>query len=263
MKKTVFPLLIVLSLAGIIFSHFYYQNQVEEIANQAVNRTSPTSTASTNQEEQQQDEGTDIEIYEQGWLGNFLQLNDQQEHHVLFFGSDSLESTGSGQGWPEIVMEETSAAIDPLAIQTDLVIVDSDTISSNVTDKWLDDIIEAEPTILIAESLTLNDNSHAETIPPQESVEYLNEFFTDLKNELPELEIILVPSNPLVQASFYPIQINALNQQADSLPVHYFDHWPYWPEEPAERDLLLTNGKPNDDGQQLWADAFLEFFIDS
>lgn len=98
MKKTVFPLLIVLSLAGIIFSHFYYQNQVEEIANQAVNRTSPTSTASTNQEEQQQDEVTDIEIYEQGWLGNFLQLNDQQEHHVLFLDPIHLKALGLVRG---------------------------------------------------------------------------------------------------------------------------------------------------------------------
>lgn len=261
MKKTVFPLLIVLSLAGIIFSHFYYQSQVEEIASQAVNRTGDTPPSADN--DQQPDTEIAVEIYQGGWLGNFLQTNAQLEQSILFFGSDSLESTESGPAWTEIVMTETLEAIEPLSIDSDLLIVDGDTISSNVMEKWSSEIIDAEPTILIAESLTLNDNSHPETIQPQESVDYLNEFFTNLKSELPELEIILVPPNPLVQASIYPIQINALNQYADSLPVDYFDHWSYWPEEPSERELLLSEGKPNHAGHQLWADAFLEFFIDS
>ncbi|WP_156321064.1 SGNH/GDSL hydrolase family protein [Bacillus sp. JCM 19041] len=259
MKKTIFPLLVCLMIAGIILSSLYYQQQIAGIAeNSAEPRNASTSSGD---EEGEIADSTDF--YSDGWLGSLLSSDYNQKHQIVFFGSNSLVSAQDGPGWPEIVMDETNNLIAPLTINHDVILIDNDTSTEELDDFWIKQIIEKEPTIIIAESLTLNDNSSAVTIQPQQSVDNLNTFFDQLTLELPSVEIILVPTNPIGKASFYPLQIATLNENAHSLAVDYFDHWDAWPEDIQARETYLENGRPNNAGQELWAGAFLEFFIDS
>ncbi len=246
-------------IAGIILSSLYYQQQIAGIAKDSTEPRSASTTAS------EKEEGIvdNIEVYSDGWLGSLLSSDPNKEHKVVFFGSHSLVSMEDDPGWPEITMDKTNDRLAPLTINHDVILIDNDTSTEDLDDHWIKQIVEKEPTIIIAESLTLNDNSSAITIQPQQSVDNLKTFFDQLTLELPSVEIILVPTNPIGEASFYPLQIDTLNENAQSLGVDYFDHWDAWPEDVQAREPFLKEGRPSKAGHELWAEAFLEFFIDS
>lgn len=261
LKKAIFPLVIVFSVTGIIVSYLYYQQQISSIAEDATTLSTTDQSEITTEEEVINE--SDLEdVYSSGWLGAYFDSEPSGDQHLVFVGSNAFESTESDLTWPSIVMDETLEAIAPTEMGYDVLTFSEETITSSLIDDAASAIIAAEPTLLIVESFSLNDNQYYLPFTEEESVENLATFLTHMENELPDIEIIVVPSNPFPNALHYLERKQVLDEQADSLPGEYVDHWQEWPTG-AELETVIQNLRPNDEGQQIWADAFLEFFIDS
>ncbi|GAF23742.1 MULTISPECIES: SGNH/GDSL hydrolase family protein [Shouchella] len=259
LKKIGFPLVILFSITGIILSYMYNQQQIAEIADEATSSI-PVEEPETNEETEVE---PDIdETVSSGWLGSHIEKDSSLTQKVVFVGSSSFTSTESDRDWPSLVMKETAHAITATKIDYEVLTYSGETVSSSLIADTASDITAAEPTILIVESFSLNDNQYYLPFTEQESVDNLSLFLTHMESELPDTEIIVVPSNPFPNALHYLERKNTLDEQASSLPGTYVDHWVAWPTGEG-LESVTQNLRPNDEGQEIWSEAFLEFFIDS
>ncbi|MDQ0206815.1 SGNH/GDSL hydrolase family protein [Alkalicoccobacillus murimartini] len=122
----------------------------------------------------------------------------------------------------------------------------------------LETLLESEADIVFLESLTLNDNSAV--LPLEESEESITELIDQFSSSLPDAEIILFPSNPLLNPRFYLTQIDELSEYAEDLSVHYADHWEAWPDvTDPEIEEYATSGIPTEQGHEILADYMMQF----
>lgn len=259
LKKIGFPLVILFSITGIILSYMYDQQQIAEIADEA---TSSIPVEETEPSEEIEDEPVVDETVSLGWLGSHIDNDPSLTQKVVFVGSSSFTSTESDHGWPNLVMEETAHAIDTTTIDYEVLTYSGETVSSSLIADTARDITAADPTVLIIESFSLNDNQYYLPFTEQESFDNLSLFLTHMESELPDTEIIVVPSNPFPNALHYLERKNVLDEQASTLPGTYVDHWGAWPTGEG-LESVTQNLRPNDEGHEIWSEAFLEFFIDS
>ncbi|GIN12046.1 hypothetical protein J26TS2_19130 [Shouchella clausii] len=255
MKNTVFTALIMVSVVGMVIAHFYYQNRVNTIAKEAISQASVDTHSQEKTRTKAEHDSEAIEIG--GWLGDFLDSQDDDSAHIVFFGSSSIENE-NGKSWPELVMEQIENGAASPTIDYEVISVGSDTTSDQLLEEgFADKIAESEPAVVVLESLTLNDNGH---LAASDSIAHLSAFIDAVSEQIPGVEIILVPTNPIGPATVYPGQIDVLNEQAPSLPVTYFDHWDAWPAE-EEMAAYVESGRPTSNGHELWASVFSQFFI--
>ena len=74
----------------------------------------------------------------------------------------------------------------------------------------------------------------------------------------------LQPANPLFQAKYYPLQVEALKNYADRNNITYLNHWDAWPDTQSEeikKFLIGEPSTPNETGHKLWADFLVDYFI--
>lgn len=190
--------------------------------------------------------------------GQFQQdLQQNKPFKILFVGSKALGSKDQGM-LKDVVSQLTAAygshidiSIDTYDTTTGQFLADKDQLQ-----------IEAEKAQLIVfEPFILNDNGNEEI---GNSLTDLTTIIQDVKAADPETTFILQPSYPLYQAVHYPVQVAQLKQYAQQQQIPYLDHWTAWPDtnNPAlTNDLLPDQSAANDNGNQIWSQYLINYFI--
>jgi hypothetical protein len=123
-----------------------------------------------------------------------------------------------------------------------------------------DEVISTEPDLVLLEPFSLVDNSNSVgTVQNHDSIL----MFQNRLNEVNEEGVlVLQPPHPLAGATYYPEQIESLEEFAVEEGITYIDHWTGWPEEDELVDYLIeSQDTPNEKGHELWADELMEYFI--
>ena len=131
------------------------------------------------------------------------------------------------------------------------------TTKSIVEDEFYENVIEEKPDIVLLEAFTLNDNG---VVVIDEGHQNLSTFMSELKEAIPGVSIMLMPSNPIADPGYYGLQISALKKYAEANDVVYLDHWTEWPAVDSEEiDDYLVDSRPNEQGFEVWGDFIVNY----
>lgn len=180
----------------------------------------------------------------------------KEQVNITFVGSESMGSDENG--WSIITKNELENFYG-----TDLLNISYYEFDGTSTDflnsELPDQIIKENPHIVLLETFRLVDNHGFVTVDVAQ--ENLLTFMKQLSTEVPEVEFIIQPPNPLSSAVNYPLEVEEIQQFVEAEGIPYFNHWENWPTENSEKmKELLNDGLPNEKGHKLWADAVINYF---
>ena len=133
--------------------------------------------------------------------------------------------------------------------------------SKNFIEEHVDDIDWTNMyDLVLYEPFTLSNNGKVKVEDEHKHIQALEEI---MLAEVSDAVLILHPSYPIYEASFYLFQIKALEKYATKNAYPYINHWESWPSTSDEKlTTLLTEDKsPNSDGAKIWADALITYFV--
>jgi lysophospholipase L1-like esterase len=192
---------------------------------------------------------------------NYQQALDEGRPFTILIAG-STDALGSDEtAWSTIVKKELQQAYG----DTVQVIVKSYDLTSTqfkAEDK-LAELTSVQPDVTLLEPFTLMDNGN---VMISESHQTIEEIRNGLAEEKPEHVLLLQPPNPLYQANYYPVQVDALKEYAEKQEIPYLDHWSSWPDtDDKEINDYLTpvdgNTVPSEKGHQAWAEFVVDYFI--
>lgn len=131
-----------------------------------------------------------------------------------------------------------------------------------INDDKTEDIIQANPDLVILEPFTLKDNG---LVTIEDSLANLQSVMNTIKESNANVGFILQPPHPLYNAKFYPVQVQELKAYAESNQIVYMDHWTSWPDPNTEEILpYLTEDRsePSEEGYKIWGESITNFIID-
>lgn len=169
-----------------------------------------------------------------------------------FFGSISLtHGVDPEHSWPSLFASELQAKLPQLDIATTIVDVEREVSTNVIQGDYLVEVIESRPSVLFIEPFLLNDNGNVRI---EDSLANLTTIIEQVKEALPEVELVILPANPLYEANFYFDQNKELANYAEEKDFYYLNHWGAWPAtDNEELNNYLDNGRPNKEGHELWA----------
>lgn len=176
---------------------------------------------------------------------------------VAFIGSGALGKDAGG--WSMMAAEEIEKAYGGDFLDIDIFEFNG-TSMDFVNGEVLPEIAAEAFDVVLLEGFTLEDNGGM--IGIQNSLENVNIIIQRLKEQNPELVVVLQPPHPIHGAVNYPDQVEQLKQFAATHNIPYLDHWEAWPDYTSEEllDYLTDDAMPNSRGHELWAGAVAEYF---
>ncbi|MFK3960590.1 SGNH/GDSL hydrolase family protein [Guptibacillus hwajinpoensis] len=126
-----------------------------------------------------------------------------------------------------------------------------------IEEKLYDDVIEAKPDIVLLEAFTLNDNG---VVVIDDGHQNLASFMSELKDAIPGVTIMLMPSNPIYDPGYYAVQISALEKYTELNDIVYLDYWKEWPAVDSEEiNDYLVDSRPNEKGFEVWGEFLVDY----
>lgn len=181
----------------------------------------------------------------------------KEQVNIAFVGSSSLGSNENG--WSVIAKKELENFYGKDLVNISIYEFEG-TSTEFLNSELPEQIIEENPHIVFLETFRLADNRGFVTVDVAQ--ENLTIFMEELRTEIPEIQFIIQPPNPLSSAVNYPLEVDEIQQFVEAEGIPYFNHWENWPTENSEEmKELLNDGLPNEQGHELWSDAMVNYFI--
>lgn len=180
-----------------------------------------------------------------------------QPFKIAILGSSAL---GEGKdSWPEIVKASLN---DAFAQNVTVSTFTYDLTSLEFVNKdKVTEVIEEQPDLVLFEPFTLKDNG---LVTIDDSLENATSTITEIKESLPDTVVLIQPPHPLYQATYYPVQVEALAQYAEDNGIPYLNHWEAWPDQDSKElkeYLTKDSSQPSVKGHGVWAEYLIDYFI--
>ncbi|MFS0637349.1 SGNH/GDSL hydrolase family protein [Mesobacillus foraminis] len=184
-------------------------------------------------------------------------LEENKPFTILLAGSDAIGTEENS--WSSLLKKELETAYNGTV---KVVVKTYDLTSSQfIAEEKLDELKEVQPDMTLLEPFILKDNG---MVTIEESEQNITSIAGGLLEENPNHSLILQPSFPIYQATYYPLQVEALEDYANRNSIDYLDHWSTWPDPDSEeikQYLTEDQESPNEAGHKLWADYLSNYFI--
>ncbi|MDQ0413823.1 SGNH/GDSL hydrolase family protein [Mesobacillus stamsii] len=218
------------------------------------------STAGTT--EQLPDHEQDLSAYTRNWPEAAQTLfkrtvAEERSFKILLAGSKALGENDTG--WANLLATELDQTYGD-AVDVSVKSYDSTSLEFIQANKQAELAAEQADLVLLEPFILMNNGE----VDNDQAAEHYSLIIAAIHTAKPDAVVLLQPANPLSNARFYPLQVEALKAYADANGLDYLDHWQAWPESEAERLQLLAGGDPsfpNEAGHKLWADYLIDYFI--
>lgn len=113
--------------------------------------------------------------------------------------------------------------------------------------------------VVLFEPFTLKNNGEVDVETEHAHITSIVEKF---RSEVEDVAIVFTPSNPIYNASYYPVQVEALITFLNEQEYPVIEHWQNWPDPKDEliKEYLDENSRPNTQGAAAWARAVTSYF---
>lgn len=253
-------LLMVLLLAScvsfIIVGQLYWQKKIDDTVKQAM-AEAPKQEASDENESKLMKYADQLPAEVQKKIENAIHTN--RPVRLVIAGSKAISS--SANSWPALLKKELESTYGKQVFEV-VVKEYGDMTTKEALDENIDkEIIDAKPDILLWEPFLLNNNG---VIEIGDALQQIDTIIQNIRSALPDVTMMLQPPHPIYNARYYPAQVEQLQSFAKEKGYIYLDHWKAWPDYKSEEinDVVNENTDlPNEQGQRLWADFFIDYFI--
>lgn len=186
-------------------------------------------------------------------------IHQRKPVRLVIVGSKAISS--AEKSWPALFKDELEATYGKRVF--DVIVKEyGDMTTKEALEANLDkEIIDAKPDVLLWEPFILNNNG---VVAIDETLDDIETMIENITSALPDVVIMLQPPHPIYNAKYYPMQVEAFRAFANEKGYVYLDHWKAWPDYKSEKlnDVVDENTDlPNEQGQRLWADFFIDYFI--
>lgn len=182
-------------------------------------------------------------------------LDSKEPVKIVIFGTSEIEGTWIDLFKKELIMAYGEGVFDITAISTG-----SDSTRDIVNKESYVGINELNPDILLFEAPMLKDNGN---VGITNTLTNLEEIFKSWQAANEDLVLMIQPSQPLYNATFYPSEVRQLQDYTEKKHIIFLNHWENWPDlDNVEMKNYLTNdSEVNDSGFAVWADFLVEYFV--
>ncbi|MBT2756702.1 SGNH/GDSL hydrolase family protein [Mesobacillus foraminis] len=184
-------------------------------------------------------------------------LENNKPFTILLAGSNALGTEENS--WSSLLKKELETAF---AGTVKVVVKTYDLTSSQfIAGEKLGELTKVKPDMTLLEPFILKDNG---MVTIEDSEKNITSIAAGLLEENSNHSLILQPSFPIYQATYYPLQVEALEDYANRNSIDYLDHWSSWPDPDSEeikQYLTEDQESPNEAGHKLWADYLVNYFI--
>ncbi|MCM3586965.1 SGNH/GDSL hydrolase family protein [Mesobacillus maritimus] len=188
-----------------------------------------------------------------------MALEEGRPFTILLAGSNALGT--DDEGWSIQLKHSLEEAYgDTIEVEVKSYELTS---SEFMSEEKLDELVSLQPDLTLLEPFTLMDNGLVMISNSHQNIEAIR---SGLSEANPEHVMLLQPPNPLYNANYYPVQVDALKQFAEEEEIPYLNHWTAWPDPESkeiEDYLVEQDGTtlPNEKGHQVWYEYLLDYFI--
>ncbi|WLR55457.1 SGNH/GDSL hydrolase family protein [Mesobacillus subterraneus] len=184
----------------------------------------------------------------------------QQEgraYKVLIAGSSALGD--DPVGWAHRTKEGLIQAFGEENVVVDIIEFEITSLQF-VEENNQEELAAAKADLILFEPFTLNDNTNG--VGTENSLINIQTVLDHIEEADANTVVILNPPNPLYNARYYPLQVDALKEYSEENDIPYLNHWTAWPalDSPDMNDYLI-NGSPNDKGHEVWAQYILDYLV--
>ena len=188
-------------------------------------------------------------------------LNAVQEGETISIVAMGSDATVSGEGtWTNRLQQRLNEAYGEGVFQLTVKSYGDDLSIEVVQQQKYEEVADLKPDILLLEPFVLNDNGLVAIENTLDSVEII---INAVKHASEDAVIMLQPPNPIHNATYYPAQVEALQNYAEEQGIIYLNHWTNWPEQTSEDILNYLNEEtntPNEKGHEVWAEYLAKYF---
>ncbi|TYR78841.1 SGNH/GDSL hydrolase family protein [Priestia megaterium] len=174
------------------------------------------------------------------------------------------QSTSKGEnGWPALLTEKLDEAYGEALVDVEVYEYKEMNTLDFVRSDTYEDIVKAQPDVLLFEPFLLNDNG---VVGIKNTLENLDVIMTHVTDEVEDVVTILQPSQPIYNAVNYPVEVEELASFAKENNYEFVNHWEAWPDYKSEEilDYLSEDQRqPNKKGHETWAEFLTEYFVAS
>ncbi|KMK77397.1 SGNH/GDSL hydrolase family protein [Alkalihalobacillus pseudalcaliphilus] len=261
MKNLLYALLVIGCLAILTLSHLSYHAKLEKIATQSQNEVIKPSSDYEREQNASTTEKNDTNKHDLGGLLGDMINDTNAPLQITFFGSESIYSPEyEGNNWPEILIAKLVEEVDESYIDATIISTGDRSNLEITNENYMTEVIDSKPDLLLFEPFMRSDNG---IVAIEDSLEYLTLYLEQIESELPEITVVLMPSNPIYNPQLYLTQITELKSYADTNRYLYADHWQAWPDILSEDIQNYYEGKyTNENGHQVWADYMFTFLTE-
>jgi hypothetical protein len=250
-------LLLFSCISFIIVGQVYWQKKVDQTIQNAISEETGNGQTAGNEDDEVMKYAANLPPEVQKKVKNAIYKN--KPVRLVVVGSKAISS--SEKSWPALLKDELESTYGKQVFEVVVKeygdMTTKEALEANVDKK----IIDAKPDILLWEPFILNNNGVVEIDETLKDIETMIESIT---SALPDVTIMLQPTNPIYNATYYPAQVEELKTFAKEKGYIYLDHWKAWPDYKSEEinDVVNENTDlPNERGHQLWADFLIHYFI--
>jgi hypothetical protein len=272
MKSFLITLLAISCVAFLFLGNMYWKERTSISASDQTETEAVTAADTEDENQKEENEGdtseeskaeenSDVESLISNWPEDaqerFLTLKEEGEpFKFALVGSEAMGTDENG--WAPQLEENLNKAFgDELEIQLfqyDMTSIDF------INGSESDEVFSNKPDLVLMEPFSLVDNSNnVGTVQNHDSIL----MFQNRLYETNEESVLLIqPPHPLAGATYYPQQIESLEEFAAEEGITYIDHWSDWPEDNELEDYLIeSQDTPNAKGYKIWADYLTDYFI--
>ncbi|WP_110112037.1 SGNH/GDSL hydrolase family protein [Bacillus sp. CGMCC 1.16541] len=173
------------------------------------------------------------------------------------------QSTPKESGWPTLLQQRLDDVYTPKLIEVEVLEYEGMNTLDFVRAQAYNDIVQAQPDVLLFEPFLLNDNGRVGIVNTLENIRTIMDAVT---KEVDDVMTILQPSHPIYNAVNYPNEVVELENLAKEKGYEFLNHWEAWPDYKSEeiKDYLSDNQRePSEKGHDVWAKYLVDYFVAS
>jgi hypothetical protein len=258
MKSFLLTVLGILCMVFLFLGNTYWQERTDVSSFKEDSERVEKKPAEVQHEEKKTTDTSDLmanwpEAAQESYLKAVAEGN---PYKLAIVGSQALGA--DGDGWSETLK---NSLMDAYGETLEVEVFEYNTNSIDfVNGENVDEVVEFAPDLVLYEPFALNDNFVG--VAPEDTHDTIEIFLRQLRDVTEDVVMILQPTHPLVDATYYPLQVDKLKGFAEEEGITYLDHWEAWPQDET-LDVYIDDSKemPTEEGHKVWSDYLIDYFI--
>lgn len=253
-KKIMVIVTLIMCGAAIIFGNLHWNEKITAQSEPAKGKADPVEKVEEKQESS--DAETYLENLPEAAQKRIKTAIDSGEPvKLVIFGTTAVEGT-----WIDSFKQELTTAYGEGVFDITAISTGTNTTRDLINEMSYEEINKLNPDILLFEAPMLEDNGDVGITNTLENLEKMYESWQDANENL---VLMVQPSQPLYNATYYPIEVKQLESHTEKSKLTYLNHWENWPEldDPEIKNYLTKDNDVNEEGFAVWAEYLVKYFV--